>query len=154
MTLRHSAALMVGASIIFAGTLLVGIARTQTASAPQSQAPAERPGGWTIPADAQTLKNPMQPTPQVLVAGKALFMKKCKRCHGDLGKGDGPDAEPENQKDMNLTNPARADKNPDGVVFYKVWNGRKKPKMPTFKDDLSKDQVWTIVTYVQTLRHQ
>ena len=150
MTVRDSAALLVGASVVFAGTLLVGVARSQTDA--KTQPPAPRPGGWTIPPDAQDEKNPMQPTPQVLAAGKALFMKNCKRCHGDLGKGDGPDAEPENQKDMDLTNPARADKNPDGVIFYKVWNGRKKPKMPTFKDNLSKDQVWTIVTYVQTLR--
>jgi len=33
-----------------------------------------------------------------------------------------------------------------------VWNGRKKPKMPAFKDELSKDQVWQIVTFAQTLR--
>jgi mono/diheme cytochrome c family protein len=150
MTFRDST-LVVAASAVFACTLLVGVARSQTGGA-GSQEAAAQPGGWTIPPEAQTTKNPMQPTPQVLVAGKALFMKNCKRCHGELGKGDGPDAEPENMKDMNLTNPARADKNPDGVVFYKVWNGRKKPKMPSFKNDLSKDQVWTIVTYVQTLR--
>jgi mono/diheme cytochrome c family protein len=53
---------------------------------------------------------------------------------------------------MNLTVAKRAANNPDGVIFYKVWNGRKKPKMPAFKDELTKDQVWTIVSYVQTLR--
>jgi mono/diheme cytochrome c family protein len=37
-------------------------------------------------------------------------------------------------------------------VFYKVWNGRKKPKMPAQKDELTKEQIWQIVSYVQTLR--
>jgi mono/diheme cytochrome c family protein len=53
---------------------------------------------------------------------------------------------------MNLTNPKRADRNPDGVVFYKVSNGRRNPKMPAFKEELSKDQIWSVVAYVQTLR--
>jgi mono/diheme cytochrome c family protein len=39
-------------------------------------------------------------------------------------------------------------------VFYKVLNGRKQPKMPAFKDELTKDQVWSVVAYVQTLRRQ
>ena len=31
-------------------------------------------------------------------------------------------------------------------------NGRKKPKMPAVKDKLTKEQVWAVVAYVQTLR--
>jgi mono/diheme cytochrome c family protein len=54
--------------------------------------------------------------------------------------------------DMDLTNPRRAERNSDGIVFYKIWNGRKKPKMPALKDELTKDQVWSIVAYAQTLR--
>jgi mono/diheme cytochrome c family protein len=53
---------------------------------------------------------------------------------------------------MDLTTPKRADRNPDGVVFYKAWNGRKKPKMPAVKDELTKEQLWSVVAYVQTLR--
>ena len=53
---------------------------------------------------------------------------------------------------MNLTLAAGAAKNPDGVIFYRIWNGRTNPKMAAFKDKLTKDQVWAIVAYVQTLR--
>jgi mono/diheme cytochrome c family protein len=53
---------------------------------------------------------------------------------------------------MDLTNGKRADRNPDGVVFYKVWNGRKKPKMPAFSAELSEDEAWAVVAYVQSLR--
>jgi mono/diheme cytochrome c family protein len=33
-----------------------------------------------------------------------------------------------------------------------VWNGRTSPRMPTFSEDLSRQQVWSLVAYVQTLR--
>ena len=53
---------------------------------------------------------------------------------------------------MDLTDAKRAERNPDGVVFYKIWNGRRKPKMPAQKDELTKEQIWAVVAYVQTLR--
>lgn len=140
-----------GFALILAAALLGAAAAARAQQEPQ--APGEgKPGGWTIPPDAAQEKSPITVTPQTLVAGRALFQKNCQRCHGPRGIGDGPDADPENMADMDLTNPKRAGRNPDGVVFYKVWNGRKKPKMPTFSEKLSKEQVWTIVAYVQTLR--
>ena len=81
-------------------------------------------------------------TPNSLATGKSIFKDKCQKCHGASGKGDGPDADPDAQEDMDLTRADRAAKNPDGVVFFKVFNGRKKPKMTAQKDELSKDQIW------------
>jgi mono/diheme cytochrome c family protein len=109
-------------------------------------------GGWTLPPNAADEKNPMTADAATLAAGKDVFHKKCERCHGPGGLGDGKDADPDAQQDMDLTVARRAARNPDGVVFYKVWNGRKSPKMPAQKDELTKEQVWQIVTYAQTLR--
>jgi len=128
--------------------LALGFARPLAQEAPQ----ASSKDGWTLPADADQEKNPIETTPQTLAAGRALYQKNCQRCHGPKGIGDGPDADPDHMDDMNLTNPKRAERNPDGVVFYKAWNGRQKPKMPAFKEKLTREQVWTIVAYVQTLR--
>jgi mono/diheme cytochrome c family protein len=108
--------------------------------------------GWTIPAEAADAKNPLPASDAVLAGGKKLYAAKCQRCHGAEGKGNGVDADPARQKDMNLTLAANAARNPDGVVFYKIWNGRSSPRMPKFSEELTKDQVWAIVTYVQTLR--
>jgi mono/diheme cytochrome c family protein len=117
--------------------------------APQAQRAAN---AWQLPPDAAQTTNPLTVDDKVLAAGRKIFTDKCQKCHGPKGLGDGPDADPEHAEDMDLTNPRRADRNPDGVVFYKVSNGRKNPKMPTFKDELSKEQIWTVVSYVQTLR--
>ena len=106
---------------------------------------------WTMPPTALEEKSPLTPTADVLKKGKALFGSNCRRCHGPDGKGDGPDGNPETPP-ADLTLASRAAANPDGVVFYKVWNGRTKPSMPAFKSQLTKNDVWLIVEYVKTLR--
>ena len=108
--------------------------------------------GWTLPPDAAATKSPLTVDDKVLAIGQKVFTDKCQKCHGEKGLGDGPDADPDHLEEMNLTNPKRADRNPDGVVFYKVMNGRRSPKMPAFKDELSKEQIWSVVAYVQSLR--
>lgn len=107
--------------------------------------------GWTIPANAADEKSPVQVTDKVLAEGKRLFTSNCQRCHGATGAGDGPDADKQEPPE-DLTDGARAGLNPDGVMFYKVWNGRRRPSMPAFKTDMTRQQVWTVVAYAKTLR--
>ena len=147
-------ATLVAATLLFTVTLASAVMASSPRSQQQSQdaAPAGGGKGWTIPAGAAQEPNPLQSTPEVLTKGKAIFEKNCQRCHGKSGKGDGKDADPDEPPD-DLTDASRANRNPDGVMFYKVWNGRKSPKMPSFKSEgLSKDEVWTVVTYAKSLR--
>ena len=122
------------------------------AAATVSIAAVPMQNGWVLPEDAATKKNPLTIDAKTLAIGKGVYKNKCQRCHGPGGLGDGADADPELAADMDLTNPKRADRNPDGVVYYKVVNGRKKPKMPAFKDELSEEQIWAVVAHVQSLR--
>jgi len=108
--------------------------------------------GWTLASDSETKKNPLAVDERVLTTGKAVFKQKCAKCHGPSGLGDGPDADPDHRDHQDLTNPKWVDRNPDGVVFYKVSNGRRRPKMPAFKEELTEEQIWSVVAYVQTLR--
>jgi mono/diheme cytochrome c family protein len=139
---------------LFATLVFVGVLATVSAvtarQAPQQ--PAKSASGWQLPPEADTTKNPLPVDAKLLATGKAIFKDKCQKCHGASGKGDGPDADPDAQEDMDLTRADRAAKNPEGVMFFKVWNGRKKPKMTAFKDELTKEQVWAAVAYAQTLR--
>ena len=133
------------ALVFVCGTLTTAIA------AATRLAPAQG-ARWTIPATAVDEKNPLPSNGATLAAGKKLFAAKCQRCHGATAKGDGPDADAKYAADMDLTNPARASRNADGQVFYKIWNGRLSPKMPAFSEELTREQAWAIVAYVQTLR--
>ena len=107
--------------------------------------------GWQIPEDAAAQTYSVPATPATLTKGKALFKSKCQRCHGVGGTGDGPDADPDHPP-SDLTDARRAARNPDGVMFYKIWNGRVRPKMPAFKSDLSREDIWTVIQYIKTLR--
>jgi mono/diheme cytochrome c family protein len=37
------------------------------------------------------------------------------------------------------------------VLYYKIWSGHAND-MPGFKSKLTKDEVWTLVEYVKSLR--
>jgi len=148
--------LMLAATVLFVGTLASAVmASGVPQQTPQSSSGGNDAGGngkgWTIPTGASQEPNPIASSPDILSKGKTLFEKKCQRCHGKSGSGDGPDADAD-MPPGDLTDGSRAGRNHDGVMFYKVWNGRKSPKMPAFKSELSKEEVWTVVTYAKTLR--
>ena len=107
--------------------------------------------GWQLPPNAAAETSPLAQTPAIVAKGQNLYKSKCQRCHGATGKGNGPDADPDHSPG-DLTDSKRAPRNPDGVLFYKIWNGRSKPKMPALKTDISRDDVWAVVAYIKTLR--
>jgi mono/diheme cytochrome c family protein len=107
--------------------------------------------GWQIPESAATERNPEPLTAAVLARGAALYKSKCQRCHGADGAGHGPEVDPDHPAG-DLTDGRRASRNPDGVLFYKIWNGRAKPKMPAMKTDMTRADVWAVIHYVKTLR--
>ena len=115
-----------------------------------SSAVARSQTGWTIPPDANTEKSPLTATPEVLKHGESLYKSNCAGCHGPKGLGDGPNVDRSERKNRpaNLT----ISRNPEGVVFHKLWNGRKDPDMPAFKSRLTKDEAWAVVAYVTSLR--
>jgi mono/diheme cytochrome c family protein len=108
--------------------------------------------GWSIPATGAAEKNPLAANDATIAAGKRLYNDRCAKCHGLRGKGDGPDGDESLQDKMDLTVAARAARNSDGQVFYKIWNGRQSVRMPAQSKELTKEQVWSIVAFVQTLR--
>lgn len=135
--------LLLGAAAL-STTLVVTAATNATQTVPR----------WTIPQGAVEEKNPLPANPATLAGGKKLYEQHCQSCHGAQGKGDGPDADKRYAETMDLTAAARAARNVDGQVFYKIWNGRLNPKMPAFSEKLTKEQAWAIVAYAQSLRQK
>jgi mono/diheme cytochrome c family protein len=137
-------------SLLGVAVVSVWLARALSTIGSAAQAP---PGsdGWLIPAGAATESNTAPRDPQALARGRSLYSAKCQRCHGPDGTGHGPEADPEHPAG-DLTDPRVAARNPDGVMFYKIWNGRAKPKMPAMKLDLPRGDVWLVIQYAKTLR--
>jgi mono/diheme cytochrome c family protein len=106
--------------------------------------------GWTIPEGGKDEKSPLKSPADAMKKGKGLFTANCVKCHGAEGKGDGPDSDPK-EPAADLTDDFRTDLNPDGVLYYKIWNGHP-PQMPAFKSKLTKEDAWALVEYVKSLR--
>lgn len=104
---------------------------------------------WTVPANAVDLKSPVTPTPEVLKRGVSIYESRCRPCHGPDGKGNGPLSDPAHPA-ADLTAGTKADLLPDGVLFYRIWNGKR--PMPAFKSELSQDDVWTVIEHIKTLK--
>jgi mono/diheme cytochrome c family protein len=102
---------------------------------------------WTVPDAAKKAKNPVKSDDESLKAGKALWAKHCKSCHGTTGKGDGP-------KSRELDTPVgdlseeKFQAHSDGEIFYKTKEGR--DDMPSIKKKMDDDEIWQVVNYMRT----
>ncbi|HET8921530.1 MAG TPA: c-type cytochrome [Candidatus Acidoferrum sp.] len=103
---------------------------------------------WVVPEEVKKLKNPVPPSESALKAAGALYMEECAQCHGDHGKGDGPEAAMHRPSPADLTDPARMNSVTDGEIFYQIAEGRR--PMPSFKNRLTQDQRWQLVLFVRS----
>jgi len=137
-------------ALMGAAVTLVWLSRAFAAIGGAAQAPAAS-SGWRIPDTAASERSSVTASAADLAKGQGLYKAKCHSCHGADGSGHGPDSDPSHPAG-NLTDGHAALRNPDGVLFYKIWNGRANPKMPAMKLDLTRDDVWLLVAYIKTLR--
>lgn len=109
---------------------------------------AQNPGGS---AEGKKLKNPVPATPESINAGKALFQKNCRFCHGADAKGNGPMA-PEGTHPSNLTDDKWDRGSTDGEIFLVIRDGAgPKFDMKGFKSKMTETDIWNIVNYVRSL---
>jgi len=104
---------------------------------------------WMIPPDAKTLKNPLDASRATLEAAWPVYREHCAQCHGDRGKGDGREARSHATLPPDFTEPGRIKGQEDGVLFYKISEGKR--PMPSFKNRLTEQQRWELVTLVRSL---
>ncbi len=103
---------------------------------------------WPVPEEAKKQKNPVPAAPSTLAAAKAIFLENCAQCHGEDGKGDGPEAPMYSVKPADFTDAHMMREMTDGEIFYKITEGRM--PMPSFKKRLTDEQRWQLVNYVKT----
>ena len=104
---------------------------------------------WPAPATAISVKNPVKADAVSIKDGKEIYIKNCKSCHGDAGKGDGTKAGNLDISCGVFGGPAFA-KITDGELFWKITEGRK--PMPTFAKKLTDAERWSVVNYIRTLK--
>jgi mono/diheme cytochrome c family protein len=109
---------------------------------------AHTESGWTVPAEAKNLKNPVPVNETTLAAGKALYADKCAECHGEKGDGKGPQAETYSVAPSDFTDVQVMSEMTDGEIFWKITEGRR--PMPGFKRQFSDEQRWQLVNYLRT----
>lgn len=104
--------------------------------------------------------DPPVPDEATISVGKDVYkLMKCAKCHGELGKGDGPSA-PELEDDNGLpikprdfSDPTQfvGDSSPRGV-YQTFTTGLDGTPMPSYADFLDEEQRWQLVWYVMSLR--
>jgi mono/diheme cytochrome c family protein len=90
---------------------------------------------------AQQLKNPFGLESDVALEGKKLYdTQGCVACHGNNARGAvGPDL----TDDEWLRAPS------DEMIFNVIKNGRSGTLMSPFRDAMSDEQIWKLVTYLR-----
>lgn len=105
---------------------------------------------WNAPDAAKKTKNPVKVDDESTGAGKTLYMKHCKSCHGAKGLGDGPKSKELDTSCGDFSTKEVADMT-DGELFYKIKEGR--DDMPSFKKKITEDEeIWSIINFMRTLK--
>lgn len=108
----------------------------------------------TAPSEYLKLQNPLEATPQNILAGKTLFHvdakpSACRICHGISGDGLGILFHRVKPKPRNFTCVYTMEELPDGQLFWVIKNGSPGTAMPSF-NYLDDDQVWQLILYLRS----
>jgi mono/diheme cytochrome c family protein len=79
-------------------------------------------------------------------SGEKLFSENCSYCHGNGGRGDGPNAERLDPKPADLTKIGSGESDIAGVVK----NG--KGSCPSWRASLSEDEIAAVARYAKSLQ--
>ncbi len=102
---------------------------------------------WNSPPGAAARPNPLSSSPGNIAAGKKLYEQFCVQCHGLDGRGNPAVLSVIRGKPADLAFAAKH--HTPGDLFWKTRNGRS--AMPSYKLVFKKQQIWEMITYIQTL---
>lgn len=106
---------------------------------------------FVAPAWADTIRNPIGSSPEIIAKGEEIYNLYCFACHGETGYGDGAAGGAMGVKPANFHDP-KFSKQKDGTIFWKLTNG--KGNMPPFKEILKEEQRWQLIAYLKEFGKQ
>src|SRR6185295_3854902 len=123
----------------------------------QSKADPEKVAGLARKIQAlviQVTRLPMAPAQWPnLISGKQIFQNTCSKCHGTLGKGDGPSAAPLNPKPANFLDPKKMEAVTPFHAFNTIRLGVPGTGMTAFPAYSDQD-TWNLAFYILSLRYE
>jgi mono/diheme cytochrome c family protein len=101
-----------------------------------------------VPAEYAGRKNPLGA--DGATDGAKVFQTNCQMCHGPQGHGDGPAGESLDPKPKNLAD--LQTKAGDDFLFWRVSEGVPGTAMVGWKQILTEQQIWQVVSFIRTLK--
>jgi hypothetical protein len=98
----------------------------------------------------RTLKSPFEKSDVLVADGKLLYEIFCQHCHGETGQGDGTVGKI--YKGVPSYSKGRVKMDTEGHIFHTITFGRN--RMWSHASQISVEDRWKIVSYVQTLQNQ
>ena len=98
---------------------------------------------------------PVPTPPTATPDGKALYAKWCAACHGETGRGDGPNAARLPVKPAAHASRDAMAARPDDSLFDTIASGgavmNRSPRMPAFGGSLTTPEIRALVRHIRTL---
>ncbi len=106
----------------------------------------------TLAREAPKGPNPVPLTDANLIAGIKLFGEHCTMCHGtsNTKAAPSPEATGEYPRPPQLATDGVED-DPQGYTFWKVKHGIRWTGMPSWKDTLTDQQIWTLALFLNRM---
>ena len=137
--------------LAYAVMTFMGVCLTAGAATVHAQRKPAATTGATAPRTGIPAKNPITMSEASVKAGRVVYAKICRACHGLAGKGDGISAPP-GSKPANLVDAEWKYGASDAEIFYTVKNGVKPfDVMEPWGKKISDADIWNTINYVRDL---
>jgi mono/diheme cytochrome c family protein len=146
LSMVASVGVMIYVSFFSGGIDLKEIPKDSDVSQTQAAAPAPA----EKPVDISGVKDPWNPTPDVIAHGKQVFKTNCALCHGQDGKGDGPAGVNLNPRPRNFVEGKWKKGGTRLGIFDVIQNGLAGSSMVSFKHLPVADR-WSLVNYIRSI---
>lgn len=111
----------------------------------------------TAPADFLAMENPVDEDDideAFLKSAGEIYKRKCKKCHGSDGDGEGSAAEDIEIKPTNFIAEGYMDGKKDGQLYWIIVNGSDGTEMEAFGPgsdvNLSEEEIWSLISFMRS----
>jgi mono/diheme cytochrome c family protein len=136
------------AGMAVAGVMALGVVGYAGQAKPATPAQSAKSA-----AAAKAMKNPVAADAASIDAGRAVYAKYCRACHGAEALGDGPGAAMmKDKKPANLADAKWDHGSTDGEIFASIHDGiGPKFDMDAWEGRIQDRDIWNVVNYLKSL---